>query len=163
MARTVCEPGLTLDPVSKEPPQYLKTLRPVRALTAACLDARYPTANGPGTHWVTMRKATFKRTNGGPWERETTRRNPAYYDAPGYQYLADCVSTPGKVKVLAVRYDRRAPWGEVSKQMRALAKREGLTGFVGYWVDCHGMDARGWARTKHPRFVWSRGRFVPFR
>lgn len=92
-----------------------------------------------------------------------TRRNPAFYDAPGYQILTDCVSDPGAVKVLVVRYDRRAVWGEVARQMRALAKREGLAGFVGYWVDCHGSDAQHWARTKHPRFVWSRGRFVPFR
>ncbi len=146
--------------MSQEPAQYLETLRPVRASTAARLNAGRAWEAG-GTCLVTTRQGTFKREAGGPWFRVITRRNPAFYDLPGYQTLADATQSP--VKVLVVRYDRRTAWGEVVRQMRALAKREGLTGFRGGWFDCEGTNAAHWGRTKYPRFTWSRGRFVRFR
>jgi hypothetical protein len=145
--------------VRREPPQYIETLRPVRASTAARLSANF--ANVGGTCGVTCRGGSFRREGSGPWLRVVRRGNPAFYALPGYQTLAD--ATGPAVKALVVRYDRHTAWGEVTRQMRALAKREGLAGFVGGWHDCEGTSAAHWKRTKWPRFVWRAGRFVPYR
>lgn len=140
-------------------PPLLVTHHPVRPATAARLNRAFSVSH-KGTTFASLGNEHFTRTNDGPWLRVRRAKNPAYYVLPGYQMLVDC-SLPA-VKILVVRYDRRVPWGETCRQFRALAKREGMTGFVGGWHDCEGTDARHWDKTKWPRFHWVNGTFKLF-
>lgn len=157
--------------MSHEPNAFLETLRPVRARTAARLEADRATLpehyRTVPTLSTTIGSTTYHRDEKGQWVRAVKTRNPAYWDRDSATVICDA-RTSSPMPMLFCRY----PMTEVTiygnlgpRLMRALnrlVRKEWGKSLRADGLVIEGVEVDHWKRTKlGPRFKFVSGEFRP--
>jgi hypothetical protein len=156
--------------MSEDIPEYLETLLPVSARTAARLDEPYHPYNfgavTPGA-FVTksLGKQVFEKRAGTPWQRRVRRKNPAWLSSLAYVVYVDVRQLPARL--LCFRYPHGVAYKtKVFPAMKAQIVLSGLNPaglFAGIWSTAEWITEKEWQAMRHPKFEWSGLKFIPLK